>query len=1244
MIKIIRKSLNKNGYLLLIAAFFYMLSYIFSNYSIYTSSPEIVKKKLEKYIVESEKKVLKFQNDSSFLYEVLNSKINQFNKYTDEKVGLFIYAKDSISKNKLIYWNSNKMLPDQKVLLNNDGAYAKTQTNGYFEVIKKTIVTTNKDTVIYCSMVPLYWNYGINNKYLQSKFPVDNLELRYVPNLTKGSISINTGSGNHLIYLQENAKPNTFLESMPLMFRIMGIEFFLIWLNILSLHIVKDKGWRLGFMFLFISLFIMRFISYLFHFPFFYRNLALFDSTIYGSNFLHPSLGDLFINTILIFWLISFVKSPAVNSIFELTPIKGFKAWINAFIATIILISISFISAGIIRSLINDSQISFDVTNFFSLNIFSLLSFIILCLIILSFFHISHIILVYLYKHLEIPSYTRYLLVILLALIYFSFSQPSNVTSSNVVVILWLIVYMLIMESRRSDIFIPLLRSSFFIFWIIFFAVSISALIVYQNSIVNEQKRVREAEKLATEADTNAQYIFSTGLADIDSSFLLANLQNLKNQATNKAIKDSLSSRYLSINADAYDTRIYTFDENNASLFNDDSLTIYELIKLINKGRETVAPNLYYYEKDLNVFSFIYEKDLKDVSGNIKGYLFIVGDPKKFKNQSVYPELFMSGNADVDEKNIIYAIYNRGKLVESKGDYNFLSQIPISNYPKGQTEKKKLEKSVEFRYNAGNGKLIITVHYQSIFLEFLTLFAYLFGAFLLIIILFQTGRLLVLFRFQLHKMKRGIEFNIKYQIQAAIVFISLFSFIIIGVATIKFYINRFTQTNRERLIKSMKVLSNEIDNDEIKHHLFTAALSNVSNVNDAKLQKDIREVAEIQNVDVNLYDVFGNLKATTQPDIYKKQILSNIMDPNAFYKLSSKQEVQVIQDEKVSNFTFLSIYVPIYNHDGKPYAYLNIPYLNTQKELNQEISNFLVTLINLNAFIFLIAGAFSVLLTNRITNSFSLIADKMKKINIGSANEEIQWGSNDEIGALVNGYNKMVKKLEASAQALAKNEREDAWREMARQVAHEIKNPLTPMKLSIQYLQKAIQEKNPNTVELSRKVTATLVEQIDQLAKIASEFSQFANINKVRMEPFDINDSIKSLIDLYNSNSKLKLNYQKPQQPSIINADRSQINRLFTNLFQNAIEASEHNSNVVITIEQKIISGTLLINFSDEGAGIPLEKQDKIFTPNFTTKSSGTGLGLAISKGIVENAGGKIWFETTEGKGTTFHILFPLSI
>jgi nitrogen fixation/metabolism regulation signal transduction histidine kinase len=237
----------------------------------------------------------------------------------------------------------------------------------------------------------------------------------------------------------------------------------------------------------------------------------------------------------------------------------------------------------------------------------------------------------------------------------------------------------------------------------------------------------------------------------------------------------------------------------------------------------------------------------------------------------------------------------------------------------------------------------------------------------------------------------------------------------------------------------------------------------------------------------------------------------------------------------------------------------------------------------------------------------------------------------------------MVKKLEDSAQALAKSEREGAWREMARQVAHEIKNPLTPMKLSIQYLQRAIQDRNPNVEAMSQKVSATLVEQIDQLAKIASDFSQFANIGNVKIEMFDVNEVLTSLINLYSANTRLKITFNSPEKPAIIRADRTQINRLFTNLFQNAIEASDGKAVIPIEIQEQIHANKLFINISDHGCGIPAEMQEKIFTPNFTTKTSGTGLGLAMCKGIVEKANGRIWFETVEGEGTSFYVLLPLA-
>jgi two-component system, NtrC family, nitrogen regulation sensor histidine kinase NtrY len=360
--------------------------------------------------------------------------------------------------------------------------------------------------------------------------------------------------------------------------------------------------------------------------------------------------------------------------------------------------------------------------------------------------------------------------------------------------------------------------------------------------------------------------------------------------------------------------------------------------------------------------------------------------------------------------------------------------------------------------------------------------------------------------------------------------------------------------------------------------------------------------------------------------------------------INKQKEVQYFKEEKIGTLKFVSNYVPVIDETGKEYAYLNIPYFTSQSKLRLEIANFLVTIINLNAFIFLIAGIVALFITNRITRSFSFISNKMKEVNLGKLNEAIEWNRSDEIGELVKEYNKMVAKLDNSATALAKSEREGAWREMARQVAHEIKNPLTPMKLSLQYLQKAIANNTDNVRQLTASVAQTLVEQIDHLNQIAGEFSQFANIGNPRNEVFDLHEILYVVTQLHGVNDKVELKWNPLPQRVLINADRTHINRLFTNLIQNAIQAvpEDEDKMAIIEVQELVTGGKVLIKIKDNGEGIPEEMKNKIFTPNFTTKTSGTGLGLAMCKGIVEQSKGQIWFETKAGNGSVFFVELPL--
>ena len=284
----------------------------------------------------------------------------------------------------------------------------------------------------------------------------------------------------------------------------------------------------------------------------------------------------------------------------------------------------------------------------------------------------------------------------------------------------------------------------------------------------------------------------------------------------------------------------------------------------------------------------------------------------------------------------------------------------------------------------------------------------------------------------------------------------------------------------------------------------------------------------------------------------------------------------------------------------------------------------------------------AIFIANQITRPLVLIQENLRKIELGKRNEPISYNRNDEIGSLVREYNKKVDELAASADLLARSERESAWREMARQVAHEIKNPLTPMKLNIQHLQRT-RGKGEEYEKFLDRMTDTLIEQIDNLSNIATEFSNFAKIPTARNQIFHLAEQVRKVIELFESHERVDIEFHANGLEYIqVNADRDQLSRAIINLVKNGIQSIPELSNGKVVINLSRRDHMAVIAVSDTGEGISEELRDKLFSPSFTTKTSGMGLGLAIVKNIVENFSGNIWFETEPGKGSTFFIEIPV--
>lgn len=1236
--------LYKNSYLLVIAAWLVTLSVIIDTYWADNASVSSVQKKLESYIHAQQKDFTTVCRDTATLHKLASHKYDEIllQQFTQKKYFLYLYKKDEYGLYALQFWNTQAVIPTEALLNGTDSSGFAELPNGYYVWSKR-----NTPEGLLVGLVPVKWKYVITNNYLKNSFAIgDGLEKNYDITQEDGKAAVKGADGQHLFNLYKKAGtviPKNNIFSVVL--RILGSILILLFIHVCAIYIaMHNRLWK-AVLFLGGIVAALRVASYYFPIPLNFRQFELFSPTVYGSNLVLRSLGDLLINALLFVWVILFVRHHLLVKKYAVAVKFHSLKWLWLVLAGVAMLAATYVCGHILRSMVADSDISFDVINFFTLNIYSILGFIVFCCIAIGYFLLGQILL-YLLKPLFPQNFIPlYIVVTVLGLIFLTVGFNITLVAFELYLLIWLLLFLVLLSNRTLALHTTGISSSRLVFWLFFFSLSITVVIVKENNVKELIKRKHYAETLSTKADPSSETLMNTLMTDFRNESLAPNFYKFRDSASSQQFKDSLvGSNFLGY-TNKYETQVYAYDENEKPLYNADSTGFNEFNTVLStQGRRTDIADLYYYDESYDRFSYISKKNVTDTSGRLLGYVFILARSKKFKSDAPYPELFSRGDENAIENSSVYAfaVYNNLKLISNYNDYAFATRIVKTQVPKDEFELKRTGAFDELWYRAGAESVVIIAKKDNFFIELITLFSYLFCAFLLVTGVFWLLNIFIRSRLNTIRLKTYMQLSIRNQIHGTVIFISVLSFLVIGIATILFFIRRYENNNRERLSRTIKVMENEVRNSFAELAVFDDVIRIYDEGYKEKLQQTITKISEIHAADINLYDLEGNLKSSSLPLPYNRGIVSTKMDPQAYYHINKQKEVQYFKEEHIGSLSFISNYVPVIDEDGREYAYLNIPYFTSQSKLKQEIANFLVTIINLNAFIFLIAGIVALFITNRITRSFSFISNKMKEVNLGSANEVIDWKRDDEIGELVKEYNKMVGKLDASANALAKSEREGAWREMARQVAHEIKNPLTPMKLSLQYLQKAISNNSDNVRELTANVAQTLVEQINHLNQIAGEFSQFANIGNPKNEIFDLHEVLYQLIQLHRMDERVHLDCTPVHQQVMIEADRTHINRLFTNLIQNAIQAVPEGTEVLINIEEEVLENKIRVKITDNGMGIPEQMRSQIFTPNFTTKTSGTGLGLAMCKGIVEQVKGAIWFETTTGKGTTFFVELPL--
>ncbi len=402
----------------------------------------------------------------------------------------------------------------------------------------------------------------------------------------------------------------------------------------------------------------------------------------------------------------------------------------------------------------------------------------------------------------------------------------------------------------------------------------------------------------------------------------------------------------------------------------------------------------------------------------------------------------------------------------------------------------------------------------------------------------------------------------------------------------------------------------------------------------------IHEISDIQNAEIQIYSLDGQLLNSSK-DSFSVEAQSPIISKFILRLVNASIDKRFVEVKTVNGIKYRSSYSLIKNKKFKPIGILKLPNVPDDGYYEKELNNFLIHLAQVYALMIAIAFGLAYFLSSFITKPIYDFAEKLSETSLNQKNEKIPFSAKiKEINMLLLAYNRMIEELERNATVLAQNERDLAWREMAKQVAHEIKNPLTPMRLSIQSFQRKFQPEDPNFNQKLNDFSESLIQQIDTMSAVASAFSDFASMPAQQNELLNVVEVVELTLDIFQEDFIV---FECAEKKIISKIDRTQLIRVVTNLVKNAIQAIPENQETkMIFVSIESLKNEVIISIKDNGSGINPEHINNIFEPKFTTKSSGMGLGLGIIKNIIENYNGTITFDTKFGRGTIFTVTLPI--
>ena len=1144
-----------------------------------------------------------------------------FSKVEKNKISLLEYV-----DNKLIYWSDNEfdVPPDYiDTLLNKPMIFLQ---NGWF--LTKSIQSKNEKII---ALLRLRTDYSFENSFIKSGFES---EFSIPDNV---GLSTDKKASDYHIY----SKEGTFLFSLTFP-EVKGSTYFILvplclWTGSFILIIVlifriikildKRKKSLSGICISFVTFSLIYVFILLTGKPLSFFRTELFSPYRFTLNGLIPSLGHLLVLSILgaSFFTILYRYLP-VNEI------KRKPSGLSYLILSVLLIVgslILFSYQWIFGQLVSTSNINFETYKVLEMNMFTFTG-------MLSVFLLLLIPVFYFLKIFKISGQIETKNVIL-----------SILTSAIVLVILFfksggiLIPMVIFYVLMTTGLWILSKRVIGFFTLSVIFSLFSGVYFLYIITILSE-KRITEnikiqAVSLSTEHDPEAEHLLLDLWPEIEKDTLLDGM--MKAAYFDKEHFERISN-YLQ---DTYFTGFWKDYHFSLVLCQNDEPLKIETEKYQNcfsffddrikrDGRKLTGTNFYYIDNQGGRSDYIGRVFYKS-DNNLTNGLFIelYNDVNIF--QPGYSELLVDkryhGYAGL--KDYSFAKFINGEMVLSTGDFPF-DKTDVEYI--GKFSDYRIFNTDGFRhvlFKNGNTTVIITrpnLTPGDIVISFAYIFAF---------ILLLSNMVILLIRRPV--VKSVNLFNFRQKLQFSYIGILLFSFILIGIVVAYITIGQYRTKHYENIKEKLNSVYMELDSKlSMEKYLSNDwKSSGYTSLNDLLIK-----LSNVFNTDINLYNINGFLIASSRQEIFDRDLTAPRINNIAFTNLKMAKN-EFYQKEKIGTLEYLSAYAPFYNADNKVIAYLNLPYFRMQSVLAKEISNLVVVVTNFTLLLILITIGLAVFISGRLTSPLAMLGKGLATVGVGKKSEQLTYKGNDEIGELVKQYNRMVDEIEESSHKLANSEREFAWREMAKQIAHEIKNPLTPMKLNVQQLLKSWNDKVPGFEKTIERFTKNQIEYIDNLSSIASAFSSFAKMPVTNPVEVNILEQISITLELFKNTDNVVFRVHWPHESKIvIYADKEQLNGVFSNLIKNGIQSIPAGREGIISLSLEVRSDKVLISIADNGSGIPAGLQKNLFTPNFTTKTSGMGLGLSIVKKYLESANGRIWFESEVDKGSVFYFELPV--